>query len=151
MNKWGYTQFFHGKHDDLPIHEKHYNLLNCAVENIMIYLWKNDDLLNFAMENMMIYLWKKWSSAKLFHGKHDDLPMKDEYLLNVAMGKNNVPMKQMTIHEFLPWKNIMIYLWKMMVYWILRRKNWWFTYEQMMIYSILRWKTWFTNEKRMIY
>ena len=23
----------------------------------------------------------------MFHGKHDDLPMKDEYLLNVAMGK----------------------------------------------------------------
>ena len=36
--------------------KKHYNLLNCGMENMMIYLWKNDDLLNFAMENMMIYL-----------------------------------------------------------------------------------------------
>ena len=68
------------KHNDLPL--------------------KDDDLLNFAMENMMIYLWKKWSSAKLFHGKHDDLPMKDEYLLNVAMGKTMYPWNKWRSTKF---------------------------------------------------
>ena len=115
---------------------------------------KDDDLLNFAMENMMIYLWKKmiicqivpwqtwwftyerWISTKCCYGKkqcthetnddrlnfamekHNDLLMKNDGLLNFAMEKLmiylwtnddilNFAMENMMIYLYM--KNIIIY------------------------------------------